>query len=126
MIFSAFEKPVRAVRINFSSTVRLRRGIEVKYVLCDENLTFKDAIKRLSDRHYVVFQLYDGGVAEEITQDELYELSVSHSVYDRVFGDYLSRKDLPNSLSSMLPSISEETQSTPNDIPSSTAPESEE
>lgn len=126
MLFSAFEKPVRAVRINFSSAGRLKRGIEVKYVLCDENLTFKDAIKRLSDRHYVVFQLYDGGVAEEITQDELYELSVIHSVYDRVFEDYFSRKDLPNSLSSMLPSMSEETQSAPNDIPSSTAPESEE
>lgn len=125
MLLSAFEKPVRAVRINFSSSKRLKRGIDIKYILCDGELTFKDAIKRLSDRHYVVFQLYDGGVAEEITQDELYELSLSHSVYDRVFEDYFSRNDLPNSLSSMLPSSTAETQSTPMEMPSSIAPESE-
>lgn len=126
LLLSAFEKPVRAVRINFSSAKRLKRGIDVKYVLCDGDLTFKDAIKRLSDRHYVVFQRYDGGVAEEVTQDELYEMSLSHSVYDRVFEDYFSRNDLENSLPSMSPPIIEETQATPSEMPSSIAPESEE
>lgn len=124
LLMSAFEKPVRAVRINFSSSKRLKRGIDVKYVLCDGELTFKDAIKRLSDRHYVVFQRYDGGVAEEVTQDELYELSLTRSVYDRVFDGYLSRNDLENSLSSMSPPRMEEMQSTPSEMPSSIAPES--
>ena len=73
LLCSAIEKAPEAVRINFSSGNRLKRGLEVKYVLCDSSITFKDAIKKLDDKRYLVLQLYDNGIADEITQDELYE-----------------------------------------------------
>lgn len=127
MLLSVFEKPAGCERINFSTAGRLKRGIEVKYILCDASLTFKDAFKKLSARHYAVFQLYDGGgIAEEITQDELYSLSLESSVYDRVFGDYFSRNDLPNSEGEILPSNTALTHSAPSDMPSATAPDSDE
>ena len=94
---SALEKSPKAELINFSSAGRLRRGMEVKYVLCDRSLTFKDAFKKLDDKKYLVLQLYaEGGVADEITQDELYEQAVAHSFYDRVFEDDGSALDKEN------------------------------
>lgn len=115
MLLSVFEKPVQAVRLNFSSSARLKRGIEVKYVLCDGELTFKDAIKRLDMRRFTVFQLYDGGIADEITQDELYEMSLECGIYDRVFAQR-ARNDAPNSEGDMSPEDIAETQSQPSDI----------
>ena len=147
LLCSAIEKSPKAVRINFSSGKKIKRGLEVKYVLCDYTLTYKDAIKKLDDKRYLVLQLYDNGIADEITQDELYEMAASHSVYDRVFGreqgdfqksdfqkkeqddfpqkeqSYLSRKERENSSPLTLPSSSERTQSTPKETASSTAPE---
>lgn len=85
LVCSAFEKPPRAVKINFSSAEKLKRGTEVKYVLVDETFTYKDAMRFLDDKTYLVLQLYDGGIADEITQDELYEQLTNHTIYDRVF-----------------------------------------
>ena len=127
LLCSAIEKSPKAERINFSSGNRLKRGLEVKYVLCDSSLTYKDAIKKLDEKRYLVLQLYDNGIADEITQDELYEQASMHSVYDRVFEEedgYLSRKERENSPPSVLPSSREDTHSTPSDTASSTAPES--
>ena len=127
LVCSIFEKAPKAELLNFASGDKLKRGIEVKYVLCDRHLTFKRAFKYLDDKRYLVLQLYDGGVADEITQDELYELATTHTFYDEVFGDdYLSRKERENSWLDTLPEIAALTQSTPNDTASSTAPESEE
>lgn len=127
MLLSMFEKPAPAIRINFSSAGRLRRGIDVRYILCDRSLNFKDAIKKLDYRRYVVFQLFeDGEIAEEITQDELYELSLDRQSYDPVFGEGFSRKDLPNSEGEIFPSNIALTQSAPNETASSTATASEE
>ncbi len=141
LVCSAIEKTPSAELINFSSEGKLKRGIEVKYVLCDKNLTYKDAFKRLDDKRYLVLQLYDNGVADEITQDELYAQAGEHSFYDKVFGDeadgadeewltgegkdYFSRKDLENSSTGTLPSTTDLTHSAPSEIASSTAPESE-
>ncbi len=127
LICSAIEKAPRAELINFSSQGKLKRGIEVKYVLCDADLTFKDAFKMLDDRRYLVLQLYDGSIADEITQDELYDLACFHGVYDKVFEDdgYLSRNERENSsLETLLPSTAE-THSAPNETLSETASESE-
>lgn len=85
LVCSAFEKPPQTVKINFSSKEKLKRGMEVKYVLVDGGFTYKDAMRFLDDKTYLVLQLYDGGVADEITQDELYEQLSSHTIYDRVF-----------------------------------------
>lgn len=128
LLCSAVEKSPKAIKINFSSGNRLKRGLEVKYVLCDKGLTFKDAIKKLDDKKYLVLQLYDGGgIADEITQDELYELTITHNVYDRVFeSDYFSRNERENSSPSALPPSSEQTQDIPISTASSTAPESAE
>jgi hypothetical protein len=35
----------------------------------------------------VVLQLYDDGIADEITQDELYDKLTNHTIYDKVFDD---------------------------------------
>lgn len=137
LLGSAIEKAPSAQLINFSSKGKLKRGIEVKYVLCDKSLTFKEAFKKLDDKRYLVLQLYDGGVADEITQDELYEAAASHSFYDFVFGEeveevlpfagenYLSRNERENSSFETLPSSKAVTHSLPSATASSTAPESE-
>lgn len=135
LLGSAIEKAPSAELINFSSKGKLKRGIEVKYVLCDRSLTFKEAFKKLDDKRYLVLQLYDGGVADEITQDELYEAAASHSFYDFVFGEeellptdaenYFSRNERENSSPEILPESTALTQSLPSATASSTVPESE-
>lgn len=88
LLCSAIEKSPSAQLVNFQSAGKLKRGIEVKYVLCDKTLTYKDAFKRLDDKRYLVLQLYsDGGVADEITQDELYAQASEHGFYDAVFDE---------------------------------------
>lgn len=127
LIVSAFEKAPKTELINFSSKGRLKRGIEVKYVLCDESITFLQAFKMLDDKRYLVLQLYDnGGVADEITQDELYEKASASSVYDRVFDGYLSLNVRENNSSPILPEITASMHSMPSATASSTAPESDE
>ncbi len=123
LVLSIFEKAPQTRLINFSSQCRLKRGVEVKYILCDENVTFLQAFKLLEDKRYIVLQLMrDGAVADEITQDELYEAALCHSVYDRVFDGYLELNERENNSSSIFPSATASTQVTPNDTASSTAP----
>jgi stage IV sporulation protein FB len=88
LLCSALEKPVQAVKLNFSSKGRLKRGMEIKYVLVDKQLNFKDALKLLDERKYLVLRLYsDGQVLKELTQDELYERIAQSGIYDPVFGE---------------------------------------
>ncbi len=127
LVVSAFEKAPKTELINFSSKGRLKRGVEVKYVLCDDSITFLQAFKMLDDKRYLVLQLYgDEGVADEITQDELYEAATVRSVYDRVFDGYLSLNARENVSTSILPEITASMHSAPNDTASSTAPDSDE
>ena len=136
LLCSTIEKAPSAELINFSSEGKLKRGMEVKYVLCDRSITYREAFKKLDDKRYLVLQLYDGnGVADEITQDELYAQAASRSFYDCVFGeetdapfgglDYLSRNERENSSLEISPESTDFTQDTPSDTASSTAPESE-
>lgn len=130
LVCSAIEKSPSAQLVNFSSAGKLKRGIEVKYILCDKSLTYRDAFKKLDDKRYLVLQLYDGAIADEITQDELYAQASEHSFYDRVFNDgeeedYFSRNDLENIPPEISPDITALTQSLPSESASSTAPESE-
>lgn len=124
LLCSAAEKAPRAQLLNFSSRGRLKRGIPVKYVLCDGSLTYMQAFGFLDERRYLVLQLYDGGVADEITQDELYEQATSHGFYDRVF-DCLDKNGLENSPNGQSFDITAFTHSTPSETASSTRGESE-
>lgn len=127
LVLSIFEKAPKAKLINFASGARLKRGIEVKYVLCDENLTYLQAFKMLEDKRYLILRLsVDGEVEDEITQDELYEEALCHGVYEKVFSDYLSLKERENISLSILPSATALTHSAPNATASSTAPDSDE
>jgi hypothetical protein len=85
LLCSAIEKEPQAVKINFSSAGRLKRGMVVKYVLVGKELTYKDAVRLLDERNYLVLQLYDGKILDEITQDELYDGILNHTIYDKVF-----------------------------------------
>jgi stage IV sporulation protein FB len=86
---SAVEKDQNCVKINFSCAEKLKRGMEIKYVAVGKDLTYKDAIKFLDDRHYVILQLYDDTLTDEITQDELLENLQTHTIYSPVFNTSL-------------------------------------
>lgn len=137
LVVSAGEKAPQARLINFSSKGRLKRGIEVRYVLCDRSFTYRQAFKMLDDKRYLVLQLYgEDGIADEITQDELYDSALKGSIYDSVFGEdrllesraesYLSKNERENSSGDILPEITDFTHSQPKLTASSTAPEREE
>jgi stage IV sporulation protein FB len=82
---ATFGKREHASRIQFKSYERLRRGVEVKYVMVNADITFRQALKLVEPSRYLVLQLYSGDFLEEITQDELYTNLQSHSLYDRVY-----------------------------------------
>lgn len=83
LLCAAFEKSAPAVRINFSSPAALRRGVEVKCVLVGDELTFRQALRYLDDRRYLILKCASSG--REISQDELYELMCSRNYTDKVF-----------------------------------------
>ncbi len=85
MLCSASEKRRTAFKIDFSRDKKLGRGQEVKYVMANGDITFKQALKHLDDSRYLVLQITDAdGGLEEVTQDELYEKMQSRGLYDRV------------------------------------------
>ncbi len=130
LLCSALQKSQKAGVINFSGKAKLKRGVEVKYILTDGSLTFRDAFKMLDDKKYLVFQRYDNGVADEITQDELYDMVSTKGYYDKVFDgeedSYFSRNERENSSPFTPPSSTALTHSAPSETASSTAPEREE
>lgn len=84
LLVSAFTKSVPASKITFVGERRIKRGLEIKYVLADAGLTYRRAIRFLDDKKYVVFRTADG---RELTQDELFEGFARHGIYDKVFGN---------------------------------------
>lgn len=83
LVLSAFERPVPAARINFCTQSALARGAEVKYILADDNMTYRRAIKFLDEKRYVIFVCKK----RQLTQDELYEGFLTHSLYDGIFAE---------------------------------------
>lgn len=81
LVLSAFEKPMPAPRINFCTPAALSRGAEIRYILADGRMTYRRAIKFLDEKRYVVFVCGE----KKLTQDELYEGFMSHSLYDSIF-----------------------------------------
>lgn len=84
LLCAAFTKPVPACKINFAAPQRLKRGLEIRYVLVDEDITYRRALKYLGDKYYVVLRTETG---REVSQDELYSGFLSCGIYDRVFQD---------------------------------------
>ena len=82
LLCSAFSKPPVACKINFAGNKKLKRGLEVKYILADTSLTYRRAVRFLDDRKYVIFRTCEG---EEVTQDELISGFEKRDIYDKVF-----------------------------------------
>lgn len=80
---SALTKSPPAVKINFAAKKK-KKGREIKYVILDENATFRDALRFVDSSRYLVLQLYNDKFLDEITEDELYEKLLSRSIYDKI------------------------------------------
>lgn len=82
LLCSAFEKSPPAQKIRFAAKKK-RRGRDMHYVVVGEDATYRDAL-RFIDERYLVLQVYGDGFIDEITEDELYEKLLNHSIYDRL------------------------------------------
>lgn len=83
LLCSAFEKSPPVQKINFAAKKK-KRGKEIRYIILDESATFKDALRFVDSSRYLVLQIYSDKFLDEITEDELYEKLLSHSLYDRI------------------------------------------
>ncbi|MDE7083071.1 MAG: hypothetical protein K2O89_05140 [Clostridia bacterium] len=80
---SALSKSPPAEKINFA-VKKKKKGREIRYVILDENATFKDALRFVDSSRYLVLQLYNDKFLDEITEDELYEKLLTRSIYDKI------------------------------------------
>ena len=83
LLCSAFEKEQPLSRINFCA-VKPKRGKEIKHIMLNPNSTFKDALRHIDGSKYLIFQFFNDGLLDEITQDELYEMMQNKNLYDRI------------------------------------------
>lgn len=83
LLCSALEKSPPARKINFAAKKK-RRGREIRYVIVGEEATYKDALRYVDGSRYLVLQIYGERFIDEITEDELYEKLMHHSIYDRL------------------------------------------
>ena len=84
LLCSAFERDGVLKRISFRAK-KVKRGREMRHIILTETSTFKDALRYIDDGKYCVFQYFSNGMLDEITEEELFELLQTHSIYDRVF-----------------------------------------
>ena len=84
LLCSAFEREGELIRIGFRAK-KIKRGREMRHIILNERSTFKDALRYVDDGKYCVFQYFSDGILDEITEEELFELLETHSIYDRVF-----------------------------------------
>lgn len=83
LLCSVFERRPPAQKINFAARKK-KRGREIRYIVLDESATFKDALRFLDERKYLVIQIYGDVFLDEITEDELYKKLTEHSIYDKI------------------------------------------
>jgi stage IV sporulation protein FB len=83
LLCSALAKSPPAVKINFAAKKK-KKGREIRYVILDENATFKDALRFVDSSRFLVLQLYGEKFIDEITEDELYEKLLTRSIYDKI------------------------------------------
>ena len=84
LLCSAFERDGVLTRITYRAK-KVKRGREMRHVILTERSTFKDALRYVDDGKYCVFQHFSNGMLDEITEEELFELLETHSIYDTVF-----------------------------------------
>lgn len=84
LLFAIFEKSPPAVKINYSTSATLKRGMEVKTILVGEDLTVLKALRFLDEKKYVILRTPSG---RQVEQDELLKIIEERSMYDRVFED---------------------------------------
>ena len=84
LLCSAFQKDGVLERIAFRAK-KIKRGREMRHIILTESSTFKDALRYVDDGKYCVFQYFSDGILDEITEEELFELLQTHSIYDTVF-----------------------------------------
>ncbi len=80
---SALSKTPPVVKINFAAKKK-KKGREIRYVILDENATFKQALRFVDSSRYLVLQVYNEKFLDEITEDELYEKLLTRSIYDKI------------------------------------------
>ncbi len=80
---SAFGKDVALLRTGFRPK-KIKRGREMRHIMLNDSSTFKDALRYIDDSKYCVFQFYSDGMLDEITEEELFEMLETRSIYDRV------------------------------------------
>ena len=83
LLVSAFTGSQPARKINFAAKKK-KRGREIRYVILGEEATFRDALRFVDGSTYLVIQLYGEKFLDEITEDELYERLMEHSLYDKI------------------------------------------
>ena len=83
LLCSVFEKIPPVQKINFAARKK-KRGREIRYIILDESATYKDALRFLDERKYLVIQIYGDAFLDEITEDELCKKLLEHSIYDRI------------------------------------------
>ena len=84
LLCSAFEKDGILSRVAFSAK-RIKRGREMRHIMLTGNSTFKDALRYVDDGKYCVFQYFSNGILDEVTEEELFEMLETRSIYDKVF-----------------------------------------
>ena len=84
LLCSALQKDGVLTRIAFRAK-KIKRGREMRHIILTESSTFKDALRYVDDGKYCVFQYFSNGMLDEITEEELFELLQTHSIYDTVF-----------------------------------------
>jgi stage IV sporulation protein FB len=85
LLTSVFEKDVPVCKINYA-VKKKKDGKEMRYILLNKNSQYRDAVKYLSDGRYHVFVTFEDGEVNELYEDELCEMLLSHSIYDRIWG----------------------------------------
>ncbi len=83
LLFSAFQKDLPAQKINVAEKKK-KRGREMRYVILDENATYRDALRFIDGSRYLVLQIYGEQFIDEITEDELCQKLVEHNIYDKI------------------------------------------
>ena len=84
LLCSAFERDGVLQRLSYRAK-KIKRGREMRHIMLTEKSTFKDALRYVDDGKYCVFKYFSDGMLDEITEEELFELLETHSIYDRVF-----------------------------------------
>jgi len=83
LLCSVFGKSPPARKIDFTARKK-KRGREIRYVILNEDATYRDALKFVESSKYLVLQIYGDVFLDEITEDELYEKLMNRSIYDRI------------------------------------------